>query len=281
MNLPDMPVWQWSLVYNALSFAVASMLASFVFFILARNQVAERYRGALLMSALVVGIAAYHYFRIFQSWEHAFVIDGDMAKASGVPFNDAYRYIDWMLTVPLLMVELIAVLALTKAKSNSLMWRLGGAAFLMIILGYPGEILPEDQNAMRALWGTLSSIPFIYILYVLWVELGQAMGRQPENVRVLVRNIRLLTLATWGFYPIAYMAPMFGLSSAGAETFLQIGYSVADVLAKCGYGVMIYHIARLKTEHDIATGAVTTTTDQKIEAEAGEASSAGASPSGV
>ncbi|MGQ9799899.1 MAG: bacteriorhodopsin-like, partial [Ignavibacterium sp.] len=227
------------------------MLGSFVFFIVARNLVGEKYRLSLVISAVVVGIAGYHYFRIFESWNAAFILEGGKYLPSGQPFNNAYRYIDWMITVPLLLVELVTVLALTREKSASLLARLTIAAFLMIVLGYPGEISRDTELfSNRGLWGTLSTIPFAYILYVLWVELGKAIENQSARVKILVRNIRLLTLATWGFYPIAYMAPFFNLSGAGSEVFLQVGYSIADILAKCGYGVMIYAIAKEKTLQD-------------------------------
>jgi bacteriorhodopsin len=175
------------------------------------------------------------------------LVDGRYV-ATGVPFNDGYRYVDWLLTVPLLVAELVAVLVLPRAKSMALTAKLALAAVLMIALGYPGEV--ATSNSVRALWGTLSTLPFLYLLWVLWVELGQAAGRQPENVRVLLRNIRLLLLATWGFYPIVYMLPFLGIAGSSALVGVQIGYSIADVLAKCGYGLMIYAIARAKSEVD-------------------------------
>lgn len=251
--MPELSITEYNLVYNMFSFTIACMLASFAFFILARDRVAPQYRISLVVSALVVGIAGYHYFRISHSWEGAYQLVGDVYVATGEPFNDAYRYVDWLLTVPLLMVELVLVMGLAAAVTRSLLFRLSTAAFLMIALGYPGELLPaEAKTSMMSaygLWGFLSTIPFVYILYILWVELGKTMDKQPPKVRVLLRNIRLLTLATWGFYPIAYMGPFIGFGSgAGAEIFVQVGYTIADVLAKCGYGVMIYHIARAKTE---------------------------------
>ena len=252
--MPDMPtlsIGEYSLVYNMLSFTIASMLAAFVFFLIAQQRVAPKYRISLMVSALVVGIAAYHYFRIFGSWEAAYELSGAQYVFSGEPFNDAYRYVDWLLTVPLLLVELVLVLSLARSKSGPLLTKLVVAAAAMIILGYPGELLEADSLfSERGLWGLLSSIPFAYILYVLWGELGTAMKDQPPRVGVLFRNIRLLLVATWGFYPIAYMIPFFGLSGGGAEVGLQVGYSIADVLAKAGYGVMIYAIARAKSEAD-------------------------------
>ncbi|MGC6492623.1 MAG: bacteriorhodopsin-like [Myxococcota bacterium] len=247
IELPTLTPGQFSLVYNMLSLAIASMLGSFAFFVLARSQVTAKYRPALVMSALVVGIAGYHYFRIFESWDAAYALEGGMYVATGEPFNDAYRYVDWLLTVPLLVAELVAVLALPKGQRGGLMTKLVIATVLMIGTGYPGEV--TDDTTMRAVWGTISTVPFCYILYVLFVELGKASADQPEYVQVLLRNTRLLLLFTWGFYPISYMLPLFSTGlSAMTVVGLQVGYSIADITAKCGYGVMIYNIAVAKME---------------------------------
>ncbi len=250
-DLPTLTVGEFSLVYNMFSLTIASMLAAFVFFYVAQSRVAPKYRISLMVSMLVVGIAAYHYIRIFGSWEAAFVLENGQYVPSGEPFNDAYRYVDWLLTVPLLLVELILVLALARDKSGPMLTKLVIAATAMIALGYPGELL--DQTSMfseRGLWGFLSTIPFVYILYVLWVELGKSLATQPARVQVLTKNIRLLLIATWGFYPIAYMGPFFGLSGAGGEVFVQVGYTICDILAKAAFGVMIYAIARAKSDAD-------------------------------
>lgn len=234
------------LVYNMFSFTIASMLAAFVFFWMAQSHVAPKYRMSLIVSGLVVGIAAYHYFRILHSW--------DAYQAGTGDFNDAYRYVDWLLTVPLLLVELVLVLGLSKEKNAALLPKLVIAAAAMIALGYPGEILPASEKATMfgayGLWGTLSSIPFVYIVWTLWGELGKAMESHSERVNVLLRNIRLLLLATWGFYPIVYCLPFLGFDASSAETAVQVGYSIADVLAKAGYGVMIYAIAKAKSDAD-------------------------------
>ncbi len=249
--MPTLTVEQYTLVYNMLSLTIASMFASFVFFVLVKNEILPKYRGAIVASALVVIIAGYHYFRILGSWQEAYTLSGDQYVPTGKPFNDAYRYVDWLLTVPLLMVELVLVLGLSKAMTQSLLFKLVIAAFLMIALGYPGEIDRESNSLFsnRGLWGFLSTIPFVYILVVLVGELGKAMKNAPnKKVSVLLRNIGLLTLFTWGFYPIAFMAPFYGLSGANAEVALQVGYSIADIAAKCGYGLLIYNIARLRSE---------------------------------
>jgi len=252
-RMTELTAAQFALVYNVFSFTIASMGAAFIFFLAIRSQVAPKYRGALVISSIVVAIACYHYLRIFNSWNDAFTMTGGMYTPSGKPFNDAYRYVDWLLTVPLLLVELVAVLALPKNQREGLFGKLAIAAFLMIALGYPGEIATD--NMTRAIWGTLSSIPFVYILTVLWGKLGTAIESQPGEAKVYLTNIRLLLLLTWGFYPITYMLPMFGINPQSAVVGVQVGYAISDVLAKAFYGVMIYWIARAKSENEGFTAA--------------------------
>lgn len=249
--MPELTIGQYELVYNMLSLTIACMFASFVFFVLSKNTVATKYQGSVVASALVVFIAGYHYFRIFGSWEGAYQLSESAGAflPTGEPFNDAYRYVDWLLTVPLLMVELVLVLGVSGALTRSLITRLGIAAFLMIALGYPGEIDKEstDLFSNRGMWGLLSTIPFVYILVVVIKQLREAMARTSRGIAVLLRNAGLLTLFTWGFYPIAFMAPFYGLTGGTAEVTLQVGYSIADITAKCGYGLLIFAIAKRRS----------------------------------
>lgn len=244
---------QFDTIYNFLSFAIASMLFASIFLLVMQPRVIARYRTALVVSAMVTGIAAYHYFRIFDSFREAYVTDaiggdGLYLLAEGVAFNEGYRYVDWLLTVPLLLVETVAVLALARSEARRLLVRLVPASALMIILGYPGELALE--NSERALWGALSTIPFLYILYILFVELTKSINRQPETVQASIKNLRWLLLASWGFYPIAYMFPMFGFDGSDAFVLRQVGYTIADVVAKAVFGLLIYKIARLKSFYD-------------------------------
>lgn len=247
--------FQFSLVYNAFSFTFATMAAATAFLWLSRAQVAPAYRTALTISGLVTGIAAYHYFRIFESWNDAYTFKDGIVLATGFAFNDAYRYVDWLLTVPLLLVELILVMRLSRDETTSKTIRLGSAAALMIVLGYPGEIATDIPT--RALWGTLSAIPFVYIVWELFRGLGASIDQQPTTARNLVRKARLLTFASWGFYPIVYMAPYAGLTGGTVTTTIQIGYTIADIVAKAGLGILIFLISVRKSEADGIDGAAT------------------------
>ena len=255
--LPDnLTQGQYDTVYNLLSLVIASQLFTTLYLLVVQPRVLARYRQALVVSAVVCGIAAYHYFRIFNSFTEAYVTDavggkGIYTQAVGHSFNEGYRYVDWLLTVPLLLVELVVVLTLAKALQASLLRRLIPAAALMIALGYPGEL--STDGLTRNVWGLLSTVPFLYILYVLFVELTRSLDRQPAAVRTTVSRLRILLVATWGVYPIAYLLPLLGFDGATAWVGKQAGYSIADILAKALYGLLIFKIARLKSFADDPT----------------------------
>lgn len=239
---------QFNVVYNIMSLGIASMLFTTIFLFIARERVATRYRMAVMISATVTAIAAYHYFRMFDSFNHAFAgTEGNNADA----YNVGYRYVDWLLTVPLLLVETVAVLGLAMALQRSLLNRLVPAATAMIVLGYPGDAKIDLFGWGADIWLILSTIPFLYILFVLFIELGKSLSKQSAEVRKKVSLLRLLLLATWGVYPIAYILGM-GASDFAADAFVarEVGYTIADILAKCLFGLMVFSIARIKSAED-------------------------------
>jgi bacteriorhodopsin len=263
-KMPDLSVFQYSLVDNIFSMTVATMGAAAIFFFLSRPSVGSSYRPALVVSGIVVAIACYHYFMIRGSWQQAYTLSDGGYVGSGAAFNDFYRYADWILTVPLLLVELVLVMRLAKERATPLLTKLVIAAAAMIALGYPGEVISSPEGfTMRLVWGGLSCIPFFYILYVLWVELTNSLNSQPERARGLIKLARTVILLTWLVYPIAYglgstpaaLEAAAGASEgAGGVVGLQVGYAIADMLAKAGFGVLIYFIARAKTVDDLARG---------------------------
>lgn len=236
---------QYSLVYNALSLVFATMAGAGLFFWGVRKDVAPKYRVGVVVSAVVVFIAAYHYLRIWQSWGGAFDLAGDMYVSNG-SFNDAYRYADWLITVPLLLVELVAVLGLARAVSGPMLRNLVIASVLMIGLGYPGEV-SADAGTRWIFWA-LAMIPFVYILWVLFGQLSAAIASESDRVKMLLARARTVLIASWWVYPVAFILPMIGMSGASAYVGVQLGYSVADLTAKALYGVVIYQIAVAKTE---------------------------------
>merc|ERR1712232_972713 len=240
----------WNAVYNALSFGMGGMGSATIFYWLQLPNLTKNYRSALIITGLVTGIATYHYVRIFNSWVDAFELkqtgDTYTVTLSGNPFNDAYRYVDWLLTVPLLLIELILVMGLPADQTASLSWQLGVSSALMVALGYPGEI--QDSLTQRWLWWALAMVPFAFVVEKLLIGLGQATETQPEAARGLIGHARMLTAVSWLTYPFVYIVKNVGIAGATAQCAEQIGYSVADVVAKAVFGVLIWSIARAKSE---------------------------------
>lgn len=260
--------YEFSAVHNMLSLGIASMLFTSIFLFIARDRVLPKYRMAVMVSATVTSIAAYHYFRMFESFSHGYGINesstaavtagANMLDFGAANYNVGYRYIDWFLTVPLLLVELVAVLGLAKAIQSSLLKRLIPAAAAMIVLGYPGDAKIDLFGLEPSMWGLLSTIPFLYILYVLWFEMKKSLSSQSDKVRGLFQTTRVLLIATWGVYPITFILAMnsTGAPTASEVVAREVGYTIADILAKCLFGLIIFCIARIKSAEEDKAHAV-------------------------
>jgi len=267
-RMPSLTPVQYDLIYNMLSLGLASMAASTVFFFLRLGSFAERYKAALCFTGLVTFIAMYHYFRIFDSFNAAYTPcevqeDGainynkcDPAKygysPTGIPFNDAYRYVDWFLTVPLLLIEIVLVMRLSETETFQRCCTLGVSSALMIANGYPGEITGEPGT--RWFFWFLSMLPFTYIVYTLFVGLKESQDSQPEECRDQVKWACWATVFSWCTYPIVFVMPMMGGSSNGKEGLsafamcaIQVGYTASDIISKCGVGYLVYRIGLTKS----------------------------------
>jgi len=238
---------QFELVSNAFSFAIAVMGAATVFLFLGRSQVSAQYKTAVAISGIVTLIAFYHYWRIFDSWQGAYAVTATGISATAHKFNDAYRYVDWLLTVPLLLIELILVMRLSREETFQKSKSLALAAAAMIVLGYPGEISNVYSEKLK--WWIFSMIPFIYIVWNLATGLTKSINSQPESVRDLIGTARNLTIISWCFYPAVYFLYLTNtMSGSEATTYVQIGYTIADIVAKAVFGVVIFTIAARKSE---------------------------------
>jgi len=251
----DMTAAHFDLVYNVLSFSLASMMASTLFFWLRLSSIHEKYKSALVISGLVTFIAAYHYLRIFNSWTEAYEFlpnKGGVTAApvlTGVPFNDAYRYMDWLLTVPLLLLEIIFCMNLSREQVSSEAWTLGCGSAMMIACGYPGELVVTGDLSVRGECFCLSFAFFLYIVYKLLVGLQNAIATETNReIAGMLNQVCLVTVISWCTYPVVYLFPFLGISGAHSVIGIQLGYCASDVISKCGVGFMIYNITIAKSQ---------------------------------
>merc|ERR1711975_177520 len=214
---------QYDIIYNLISLGLASMAASTVFFFLRLSSFAERYKAALCFTGLVTFIAAYHYMRIFDSFNAAYTpceVDADGVvnynkcdsttgyNTTGIAFNDAYRYVDWLLTVPLLLIEIVLVMKLSEEETFQRCVKLGVSSALMIANGYPGEVTGDPGTR----WMFWFASPVVFVFPMLQ---GSSTGK--------------------------------GGLSAGSMCAIQVGYTVSDIISKCGVGYLVYRIGLAKS----------------------------------
>ena len=212
-----------------------AMFAASVFFFFEMNSVSDKWRKSLLISALITGIAAVHYF---------YMRDYYLATGENPTF---FRYVDWILTVPLMCVEFYLLTVLAGAK-RSLLYKLIGASLWMLIAGYIGEAFNVDGSTAHSVkWGVISTIGYVYILYTAWFgEVAKLAENASENIKCGVRTLAWFVLVGWAIYPIGYMCMDGGwLNTAlgwGSEN-VDLFYNIADAINKIGFGLVVYNIA--------------------------------------
>merc|ERR1712203_669279 len=220
--------------------------------------VKDHYASAVFISGLVTFIAAYHYIRIFNSWVDAYqytaghvnngALEMQAPTLTGVPFNDAYRYMDWLLTVPLLLIEILLVMKLDEATFSSKAWVLGVGSAMMIISGYYGELVITGDPTPRWVCWFASMAFFLYIVYELLVGLSAATASEPNpEIAKKIGTAQVMTVISWCTYPIVYLFPMLGFSAAKAIVSIQMGYCASDIISKGGVGLVIYQISYAKS----------------------------------
>lgn len=216
-------------------FISMALVASTAFFFLERDRVSAKWKTSLTVSGLVTLIAAVHYFYMRDVW----VATGSTPTV--------FRYIDWLITVPLLMIEFYLILAAIAKVPTGVFWRLMIGTLVMLIGGYLGEA------------GYMSVLPAFVIgmlgwAYILWeIFAGEASkinaSQAPANVQSAFNLMRWIVTIGWAIYPVGYY---FGyLTNADPVTsmkVLNIVYNLADVLNKIAFGVIIWSVAVSESE---------------------------------
>ena len=214
--------------FVGISFWLISMalVASTAFFFMETQRVSAKWKTSLTVSGLVTLVAAVHYFYMRDVW----VGTGETPTV--------YRYIDWLITVPLQMVEFYLILSAVGKANSGMFWRLLLGSLVMLIGGYLGE-----AGYMNATLGfVIGMVGWIYILYEIFAgEASKASEEAPESVRSAFSTMRWIVTIGWAIYPIGYF---MGYMAGGVdENSLNIIYNLADVLNKIAFGVVIWAAA--------------------------------------
>ncbi|MEL1225563.1 MAG: bacteriorhodopsin-like [Candidatus Neomarinimicrobiota bacterium] len=211
--------------------ATAIMLASTVFFFVERNDVSGKWKTSLTVAGLVTGIAFWHYLRMSEM------------NAAGEA-TTVYRYVDWLITVPLQIVEFYLILVAVTAVTSALFWRLLGASLVMLVFGFLGEAGIFDAT----LGFVIGMAGWIYIIYEVFSGEASklAAGSGNKGGQFAFNTLRLILTAGWAIYPIGYFLGYLG-GGTDANT-VNIIYNVADLVNKTAFGLAIWAGAKMDTE---------------------------------
>ena len=223
-----------------------AMMAASAFFFLSLDAGGAKWRTSILVSGLITFIAAVHYY---------YMRDASVSGES-VTF---FRYVDWILTVPLMCVEFYLILQKAGAK-KSLMWNLILLSVIMLVAGYIGEapLLDASGNTIPAaegyvktlgdsqIWGTISGVAYFAIVYILWFgSAGQLAKKAGGAVLDAFNALKWFVLVGWAIYPIGYMIGTDGwydfVDALGWN--MEVVYNVGDAVNKIGFGLVIYNLA--------------------------------------
>ena len=204
----------------------AAMLAATVFFFMERSSVEGKWKTSLTIAGLICGIAFWHYLYMRGVW----IETGETPTV--------FRYIDWLLTVPLQMVEFYLILAAVTVVAASLFWKLFVGALVMLIFGYMGEAGLMD--ALPAF--VIGCLAWIYMIYLLWLGEGRtAVNTTSASVQTAYNTMMWIIIIGWAIYPAGYV---FGyLLGAVDSSSLNLIYNLADFVNKILFGVVIWKAA--------------------------------------
>ena len=215
--------------FVGISFWVISMgmLAATAFFFMETGNVAAGWRTSVIVAGLVTGIAFIHYMYMREVW----VTTGDSPTV--------YRYIDWLITVPLQMVEFYLILAAVKKMPSGIFWRLLIGSLVMLIGGYLGE-----AGYINEMLGFIIGMAgWIYVLYEIFSgEAGKAAAKSGNKALVTAFGaLRMIVTVGWAIYPLGYV---FGYLTGGVDAnSLNVIYNLADFLNKIAFGLVIWAAA--------------------------------------
>ena len=226
--------------YVAFTFFVGTMamMAACVFFFFELNNVPQKWRTSVLVSGLITFIAAVHYY----------YMRGYNLETGDSPVF--FRYVDWILTVPLMCVEFYLITKKAGAKAG-LLWKLIFASVVMLVTGYIGEAI-YGKEAQSWFWGLISGLAYFYIVYLVWFgEVAKLASDAGPAVAKAVKTLGWFGLVGWAIYPIGYIAGTAG-GLFGFRVFeglsMDIVYNIGDAINKIGFGLVIYVLAQSDRE---------------------------------
>jgi bacteriorhodopsin len=234
---------------HVLTLGYAVMLAGLLYFVLTIKTVAPKYRISSVLSVVVMVSAFLLLLVQQQNWTGAMIYDAESARYvlgdGNDLFNNGYRYLNWLIDVPMLLFQILFVVTLTKSSFSSIRNGFWFSGTGMILTGYVGQYYEVSSPGTFFLWGFISTLFFFHILWLMKKVIDEGKEGAPAGAQRYLGSIWKLFLFSWMLYPGAYLMPyLFSLSLEPAltETAVvarHITYTIADISSKVIYGILL------------------------------------------
>ncbi|MFM1935611.1 MAG: hypothetical protein RI990_570 [Planctomycetota bacterium] len=220
--------------------STVAMGAGALYFWLQRKTVPMQYQTAMTVAGIICAVAAFHYWRMsgiyLEGVAGLFNADGTRIEGATIKqFPTAYRYIDWLITVPLLVMEFPLLLNLGK-KGAELFKGLVFWSLVMLVTAWVAEESPTGGQQWWT-WYVVSCGAWLYIVYMLFTKVTEAMAEAPASIQSSLKTMRLFVTIGWVIYPVGFL---MALNGGNGESWREICYNVADVINKVFFGLVCY-----------------------------------------
>jgi len=249
----------YQIVSHVLTLGYAVMLAALFYFALTIKSVAPRFRISSILSVVVMVSAFLLLYAQANNWTSSFVFDIERGKyflGSGADlFNNGYRYLNWLIDVPMLLLQILFVVSLTRSSFSSIRNQFWFSGTGMIITGYIGQFYEVTDLVTFAVLGAISTVFFIHILYLMKKVINEGREGLPVKAQQTLNTIWVIFLISWMLYPGAYLMPHLlgiegGFFNESGVVGRQITYTIADVFSKVIYGVLLSNVAVILSKNE-------------------------------
>jgi bacteriorhodopsin len=250
----------FEVVSHILTLGYAAMAASIFYFILTKNENMPKYRMSSVLSVVVMTSALLLLFAQKQAWTAAYAFNGTayVLRDGAELFSNGYRYLNWMIDVPMLLLQILFVAEVGKARGKY-MTQFSVSGVLMIVTGYIGQFYEpgriNENVTLWLLWGFISTVFFVWVLILITqvIKTGSANMKGSKATKIFSAILPVFYVS-WFLYPGAYLIPyLMNLGLADYEFTIvaqQLTYTVADIVSKVVYGVMLNITSTILSEEE-------------------------------
>jgi bacteriorhodopsin len=235
---------EFEVVLGVFTLVAAVFAAVLVYSLATSSSIAPRYRLTSYLTGVVMVSAVIELGLLALRWNNAFAWNGSLYESTGALFSNGFRYMNWSIDVPVLLTQLLIVAGITGAAFRKRWASFVVAGLAMIWTGYIGQFDEIEGGAAFWGWGAVSTLFYLWLLYVAWQTLNDAKASAPnEGIRRLFSAVWILFLVSWTIYPLAYLMPQISATVEGVIARNLI-YSFADIASKAVYGILLAVIAQ-------------------------------------